>query len=514
MKTTKVLSALAAVSSAILTVSAATDPIKLLDVKSTVEPGVWSSNFTAAKKYADENNVPLVVFWANPGCSQCELLEKACAKSDFVAWRQERQYVMVFAYGTNPAYKWIFSVNKKLTEYPFVGFYWAKNPSGETISKAMVGRTGKMTVKSGTLQEQFMSTADQLFAGWTPGEDPDPDPVHTHTWDAGTVTTPASCTAAGVKTYSCDCGQTKTETIPALGHDWSEWVVDEATGTKTRTCSRCDASETVDLREEVNPATLFKKATTLDVNALAYNGDTIFGKVAVTLAKYNAKKGVKVTVKISAFSGKSYSAYKYVVPNKYGDLLDFSIPFKSPIGAMPFEIEYRDGAFNLSGANDNYSIEVGDVTIGGNFENDSVSFSAEFADDIELPDGYDFLVDLPAGIEATIKSGYKFDFGSSKAPAYQKYREDGETRYELKEYDEEKYPNANAVKITYKPKTGVFSGSFKFYATNADSIASNKKPTIKTYTVKVSGVVIDGVGTGTGTVKIGKTTYTVNCSFE
>ena len=512
---------LAAATCAVLSASAY-DPITSLGVQSEVEPGVWSSSFSAAKEYAENNNVPLIVVWANPGCGQCELLEKACAKSDFVAWRQERKYIMVFAYGQSSAdgkaaYSWIRSV-QKIGSFPFLGFYWENNKSGAKIETVMVGRTGKMTVKSGTLQEQFMSTADQLFAGWTPGEDPDPDPdpdpVHTHTWDAGTVTTPASCTAAGVKTYSCDCGQTKTETIPALGHDWSEWVVDEAAGTKTRTCSRCDASETVDLREEVNPATLFKKATTLDVNALAYNGDTIFGKVAVTLAKYNAKKGVKVTVKISSIAGKTYSAYKYVVPNKYGDLLDFSLPFKSPIGAMPFEIEYRDGAFNLLGANDNYSIEVGDVTIGGNLENDSVSFAAELVDDIELPDGYDFLIDLPAGIEATIKSGYKFNFGSSKAPAYQKYREDGETWYELKEYDEEKYPNANAVKITYKPKTGVFSGSFKFYATNTDSIASNKKPTIKTYTVKVSGVVIDGVGTGTGTVKIGKTTYTVNCSFE
>ena len=42
---------------------------------------------------------------------------------------------------------------------------------------------------------------------------------HTHSWDGGTVTTQPTCTTAGTKTYHCSCGETKTESIPALGHD-------------------------------------------------------------------------------------------------------------------------------------------------------------------------------------------------------------------------------------------------------------------------------------------------------
>lgn len=46
------------------------------------------------------------------------------------------------------------------------------------------------------------------------------DPGHTHTWNSGTVTTPPSCTAEGVRTYTCSvCGETRTETIPAQGHN-------------------------------------------------------------------------------------------------------------------------------------------------------------------------------------------------------------------------------------------------------------------------------------------------------
>ena len=37
-----------------------------------------------------------------------------------------------------------------------------------------------------------------------------------HSWDSGKVTKPATTAAAGVKTYKCSCGETKTESIPRL----------------------------------------------------------------------------------------------------------------------------------------------------------------------------------------------------------------------------------------------------------------------------------------------------------
>ena len=47
--------------------------------------------------------------------------------------------------------------------------------------------------------------------------------VHEHNWDAGKVTTEATCTTAGVKTYTCSvCKTTKTETIKATGHKETE----------------------------------------------------------------------------------------------------------------------------------------------------------------------------------------------------------------------------------------------------------------------------------------------------
>ena len=45
-----------------------------------------------------------------------------------------------------------------------------------------------------------------------------------HGWDNGVETKAPTCTEAGVKTFTCsECKATKTDDIPALDHDWSDW---------------------------------------------------------------------------------------------------------------------------------------------------------------------------------------------------------------------------------------------------------------------------------------------------
>ena len=76
------------------------------------------------------------------------------------------------------------------------------------------------------------------------------EPAHEHTWDEGKVTTPATCEKEGVKTYTCECGETKTEAIPATGeHTWNAGVVttdptETADGVKTYTCTVCGKKTT------------------------------------------------------------------------------------------------------------------------------------------------------------------------------------------------------------------------------------------------------------------------------
>lgn len=78
---------------------------------------------------------------------------------------------------------------------------------------------------------------------------------HTHKWGDGVVTKPATCEEKGVKTYTCECGETKTEDIKALGHDYDEGVVTkEATcgepGVKTYTCKTCKGTKTEEIKAD------------------------------------------------------------------------------------------------------------------------------------------------------------------------------------------------------------------------------------------------------------------------
>ena len=81
------------------------------------------------------------------------------------------------------------------------------------------------------------------------------DPEHVekadHVWNAGEVTTPATCDAAGEKTLTCTvCGETKTETIPATGqHTVENWTVTKPAtcseaGSKTGKCTLCGQTVT------------------------------------------------------------------------------------------------------------------------------------------------------------------------------------------------------------------------------------------------------------------------------
>lgn len=70
--------------------------------------------------------------------------------------------------------------------------------------------------------------------------------VHAYT-DA--VTTEPTCIKTGVKTFTCECGDTYTEEIKATGHSYGEYLYNnDATtskdGTKTATCSKCGKEDT------------------------------------------------------------------------------------------------------------------------------------------------------------------------------------------------------------------------------------------------------------------------------
>lgn len=77
--------------------------------------------------------------------------------------------------------------------------------------------------------------------------DPTDPSGHEHSYEV-TDSADATCTEAGYKTYTCECGDTYTEEIAAQ-HSWGEWyTTEEATedseGEEARDCSICGETET------------------------------------------------------------------------------------------------------------------------------------------------------------------------------------------------------------------------------------------------------------------------------
>ena len=64
-----------------------------------------------------------------------------------------------------------------------------------------------------------------------------------HSYDGGVITTEPACEATGVKTFTCGCTKTKTETVDALGHNYTAptfaWAEDY-TCQATWGCKNCD----------------------------------------------------------------------------------------------------------------------------------------------------------------------------------------------------------------------------------------------------------------------------------
>lgn len=112
----------------------------------------------------------------------------------------------------------------------------------------------------GKTKEEVLPTATPA-----PTDKPTAKPAtHTHTWgDPETVD--ATCTADGSNTYTCACGKTKVEALPALGHSWGAYITN-GDGTHAHTCALCDETS-------IAACTMADtKIGTLDASACIYCG--------------------------------------------------------------------------------------------------------------------------------------------------------------------------------------------------------------------------------------------------
>lgn len=162
------------------------------DVRTDVVPGEWTSSFSAAKTYAENQKVPLIVFFASAGCSHCNTIKEAINSAKFVQWRKSRKMIMVavddvaavknFAKGAST---WL--QREKTGKFPYVRMYW---PAGG-VDCGFNGYPYAGIPGSGSeIEDKLINCFDKQLAKWISeggdpgsgsGGDPTPTPDPTPT---------------------------------------------------------------------------------------------------------------------------------------------------------------------------------------------------------------------------------------------------------------------------------------------------------------------------------------------
>ena len=126
---------------------------------------------------------------------------------------------------------------------------------------------------------------------------------HEHSYTK-TVLSNATCTTAGTVKYTCSCGDSYTETIPATGHKSSGWIVDKAAsigvkGSKHKECIVCKkVLETAEI-PALSRISISKASVTLSTSTYAYDGKAKKPGVTVKLNGKTLKNGTDYTVSYS-----------------------------------------------------------------------------------------------------------------------------------------------------------------------------------------------------------------------
>ena len=197
-------------------------------------------------------------------------------------------------------------------------------------------------VNAGSVEITKGDTMNLFYMVYTP--DGTTEETHTHNY-VSKVTKEATCTEAGVLTYTCTsttgtCDKkTYTEAIPATGHKFStEWTIDVAPtdttpGSKSHHCTVCDA-----------------KTDVTEIPAIGTEEEPL--AISVTMAETDND----ITFTAEATGGKEEYTYKFIVYNRttktWGLIQNFSSDntctwTKGSAGDREFYVDVKDAEGNI-----------------------------------------------------------------------------------------------------------------------------------------------------------------------
>ena len=250
------------------------------------------------------------------------------------------------------------------------------------------------------------------------------------------------------------------------------------------------------------------KAVTLQ--GVVYDGGKVVGIVELKLGKVNAKKGTsKVSGSVTTLDGKKHTVKAF---NLEG--IDGASPKAVTLEVKDFgTMSVTIGGTQFAGAMGKYHVQSANV--GGDWSKGGtkvyVATSERLAGTLALPEGT--IEELLPDGESVIQKNGKWSFAKAASVKWAKPKQgaalperyDAESGKGLVVDTSGDKTNLSAMKLTYTPKKGTFKGSFKVYALEGVGKATK----LKKYTVKVSGVVVGGVGYGTATCKTPAVSWSV-----
>ena len=242
---------------------------------------------------------------------------------------------------------------------------------------------------------------------------------------------------------------------------------------------------------EPDPAPVHSAWTATKAATLAgavYAGGNVVGVIQLKVAKPNAKKRTaKLSGSVTLLDGKKKTLKSTTVPVPQDGPIQANVAVKG-IGTLSVAI----GADGFDGTLAAYTVKA--VSVGGKWTNAAAAVTVDFAGGGALPQGTLESL-LPDGEPVRVKGG-KWAFDKAASIKWKKGALSGD--------NDPKKPNRSAMKLTYTPGTGLFKGSFKIYAVQGGKL--------KKFTVNVTGVVVDGVGTGVA--KLSKSSATWNVTVQ
>ena len=234
-----------------------------------------------------------------------------------------------------------------------------------------------------------------------------------------------------------------------------------------------------------------------------YDGCSVVGIVELKLGKINARKGTsRVSGAVTLLDGKRNTIKGVLAAVRAAEPLTVSLEVKK-VGTLSVTI----GGEQFAGTLGSWHAQT--AIVGGNWT--SAPTVSVDASDLSMIPGTVLDALLP-NAEKGVSSGTRWTFAKATSVKWAKPKV-GETPVVLDAasgkgllVDTTKdRTNPSGMKLTYTAKKGTFKGSFKVYALEGSG-ASTK---LKKYTLKVGGVVVNGVGYGSATCKRPAITWSV-----